>query len=224
MSALTDALIEALKLTPEDAPWVDKYTEVVLAAMRSVTRRYLYPVALFRDSWPTRAWFPRGLVALAEFPIKSISKITMDFRELTPQEYAAQPAGYVHFTSGTPLGVTNGMAVEYAAGYDVLPGDLYMALEAILRDLRAQFDASGSSGTGMGMPTKVSIIDVGSVDVGSTASAYQASAMRAAKVLDPLLGPWMIVLDAYKDQVKTFWHTDVRFSAYVGPYVPPPGP
>jgi hypothetical protein len=216
MADLAEALRIALGLEPADLPWIEVNASGVLAAMRTYTKRWLYPVANFRNILENGEMccrggrYPRlGEVALSEFPIQSVEAVNWDSNvvDLANVETFSE-AGYIRIESFYGF---QRLDVEFSAGYVTFPGDLFMAMSDILKVLRGSMP--GSTGTAK----RVSIVDVGAVDL-STTNSYIDQAIT--KSIDPLLGPWGITLDGYVDHAKLFWNTRPRYSQFVSLVTP----
>jgi len=89
--------------------------------------------------------------------------------------------------------------ITYTAGWATCPGDLYEALLNIIAPLWATRQAQqAGGGFGGGTVSRINIVDVGEIDL-DTAGAFAESAARARGGGDPLLGPWITLLDSYVD-------------------------
>jgi hypothetical protein len=91
--------------------------------------------------------------------------------------------------------------ITYSAGYDELPLDLYECLIAILGTLLAGRKAQQENLTIGGMTVdSVQVHDVGNVRLSQTISSGSAFAQIGKNAgYDPLLGPYTIVLNRYRD-------------------------
>jgi hypothetical protein len=69
------------------------------------------------------------------------------------------------------------------------------------QERQAQLAGSASGGGAMGIGgavSRISVQDVGEVDF-DTSGGFSESAARARAGTDPLLGPWITLLDSYMD-------------------------
>jgi hypothetical protein len=91
------------------------------------------------------------------------------------------------------------IAITYTAGWATIPGDLYEALLNIIAPLwQARLAQQAGGGFGGGSISRINVVDVGEVDL-DTGGAFVEAASRARGGGDPLLGPWITLLDSYVD-------------------------
>jgi len=207
--------------TTNDA-WLQRRIDAVLENFRQYTHRWLYPLAVFTDDWRPIPYeriglrFPPGSAGTAwgvsnflkEFPVKSIDSITDNqgtvidpamirydglsgelLSQTTDNQYCIHPV-----SQQLPI-------IQYQAGYEILPSDLYDAMIGILQSLWSvrSTQKSGLGIAGM-IPQQVTIADVGTVRL--TGSPYTGSVFTEVggkTIMDPLLGPYGSTLDSYKD-------------------------
>jgi len=207
--------------TTDDA-WLQRRIDATLAAFRTYTHRWLYPLSEFTDDWtpiPFERWalrFPPGDAGtrwgvsnfLREFPVKEITEcklidgslipvneILFNWRsgELTGMTVDAQWWSQRPVSQQLPI-------IKYKAGFETFPPDLYECLIGILTSLWAA-RSTQKSGVGINgmLPDQVTVNDVGTVKL--SGSAYTGSVFADAKsaAADPLLGPFTTTLDSYRD-------------------------
>jgi len=149
-----------------------------------------------------------GTVFLRVFPVASITKLSLngdDTIDPARLEFDAETGKLVGL-DGMPSDlrtylVSTRARIEYSAGFETLPADLY---EALINALSTQWLTRSASQTGFGpggfIPTRVSAIDVGEVDLSSAPNFFAEQATRRNPgTVDPLLGPFSVLLDPYVD-------------------------
>jgi hypothetical protein len=164
---------------------------------------------------PSQAYMPMtprpfgyATVFLTQYPVSSISKITfwndqqdaslVIFAGDTGKLMSVQGPGFATDLSSFLLSAR--VRVEYVAGFDTIPADLYEALLGVMAMQWANRQAlSGGLLVGGFMPKRVSAIDVGQIDIDRSPSWLVDQATAAGKVADPLIGIYASVLDSYTD-------------------------
>ena len=168
---------------------------------------------------------PRGTVFMRQFPVQAVTKVSSrqggsladsdptavifdgDSGKLISLDGVLDP-GTGAWVSVDAYGawrndlgprlVRNMVRIEYTAGFDVLPSDLY---EALIGALTIQWNVRSATQQGLGvggfMPTRVLAFDVGRVDLNLTANVLVDAASKGTK--DPLLGPFAELLEPYVD-------------------------
>jgi len=207
--------IEAIKddigmTVPADEPWLNRRLEGLWASIRKYTARYLCPVGTFVDDWTNtheeRLAFSHPPISvgnsifLTQFPVLSILKCeivtTSTMTEIDPATILFDPrTGQLKGTQigGTPMSMLNSK-ITYQAGLSDVPLDIYEAMIGILSKLYASRQQAG--GMVNGMQTNYARID----DVGIMKFIdpdYGFDAKIAS--LDPIMGPYIAILDGYKD-------------------------
>jgi hypothetical protein len=144
-------------------------------------------------------------VFLRVFPVQAVSKLVLSGQEHDPARLLIEPAsgkliGLDGYASDLRTALVTGQAlVEYEAGFDELPPDLY---EALLGALTAQWTARqaalGGVAPGGLMPTRINATDVGEIELSSASNFFVDQAGRRG-ASDPLLGPYAMILDPYVD-------------------------
>jgi len=209
---ITDNASDAWLQRRIDGAWarMEKYTARALAA----------PPAAFVDDWgkivSTAQHHPvppswdyhagRASVFLRYFPVVSIDELRLDgavvpdpttvvFDAKTGKLFSVETSAGVVDLSARLRGAN--ARITYKAGWTTLPPDLY---EIVLGVITTQWAAKGSSATGIGgVVSSVSLGDVGSIDL-TQGNAFVVNAGRsAAGSVDPLLGPYIAMLDDYVD-------------------------
>lgn len=221
---MTDAPIDLANLkddlgiidNTQDA-WLQRRVNGIWSRIEAYTARKLCaPPAPFVDDWglvfenqkqypaPPALWHaPSTTVFLRYFPVSSIDAVEINgnagdasgvrFDPKTGKLFALQGETWLWDISHVLVGER--VKVTYKAGWDEIPADLY---EVVLGAVNQQWSTRQSAIAGgvAGTPTKLDIIDVGSVDL-DPANLFVDSA--AAGGSDPLLGPYASMLDLYVD-------------------------
>jgi hypothetical protein len=218
---IKDDLGIAIDDTTNDA-WLGRRIDGIWARIEAYTGRVLAsPPASFVDDWgkivengvyrnqpPPLAYWSRGSVYLRVFPVVDITAVELNGATIDQAKVVFDDqAGKLVAVDGTPyptdLGplLLSGRAkVTYDAGFVDVPADLY---EVVLGALTPQWAArqSQQAGTGAGPGvTRISVQDVGEVDYANPNYFVDASTKRGSQGgVDPLLGPYAMVLDSYVD-------------------------
>lgn len=203
----------------EDDAWLTRRIAGVWARMENYCGRSLdSPPVAYVDDWskvilngqhrnapPILAFENRASVFLRHFPVVEVSAIKIN--------NAAIDAALVRFDSASgklvnlngesyavDLGqqlLLGGAVITYAAGFEELPPDLYECLlgaMTVLYGARQAQAAGGGAGAGM---SAINVVDVGSIDFGNPNTFADAALKRSN--LDPLLGPYVTLLDTFVD-------------------------
>jgi hypothetical protein len=227
-----DALKDDLGITgsTHDA-WLARRVAGALALMSDYTHRYIGPLATFTDTWRpenyevhNRPYWPqdRGMVfTLRNFPVDSITSaqddgITQVAGDVIFDRKTGQLIGYGNVASPNRF---NMPTIEYVAGWATLPANLYEALVGIIAP---QWEKRANASAGLSGVGSVSIQDVGDIDFSDTVSgtSFERAAMNG--VVNPLLGPYVSVLDSYVDLRGSF--NNVLFPRTSDPVVVPEEP
>jgi hypothetical protein len=205
----------------EQDAWLTRRVDGVMARFEKYTsRRLAVPPATFVDDWglladQLRVWNeppvlnrePRGSRFLRCFPVASIEAIKINDQDhdaaavkFSPKtgELFTLTANQLAHDCGVEL--WNGRArITYKAGWATLPADLYEALLGIIQPLWAARQAQ-TAGIGAGAISSINVVDVGSVEVGDGLNPLVTASTRSpGNAVDPLLGPWITLLDQYVD-------------------------
>jgi hypothetical protein len=212
--------------TTNDA-WLQRRIDNVWARFEKYCCRALpVPPAQFIDDWTLIAehsnrvepWvldhWPIGSPFLRYTPVVSIDAITSGWpgqtADLDPTQVMFEPASGKLFglsgSTGAPWAhdVTGWLRqgafrITYTAGWTECPGDLYEALLNIIMPMwQGRVAQQAGGGFGGGTISRINIVDVGEVDL-DTAGAFVEAASRARGGGDPMLGPWITLLDSYVD-------------------------
>lgn len=216
MTALKDDL--GITGTADDA-WLQRRVANVLEAMQVYSGAYIGPVVDFEDDWSRLV--VRGRLILAPFwpshgraspylthaPVTEIGAAFQGTTTIDVAKVLFDPkTGEILSLTGAPVSdlerhlVPTLTRIQYSAGYEALPGDLYEALVGIIRDLLAIRRGSGLGiGTGAMAVKSITIADVGTVSLGGAAGQFESAAMRGGGPAEPLLGPWAASLGPYRD-------------------------
>lgn len=227
--------------TADDA-WLQRRMDALWSHMEDYCSRPLQPPLLYEDNWseiaqpwqPHVPWppAPTASVFLRRFPVLSIAQATIN------GDAAYDVAKIVFDAAGKLLSVDGpGLVtdlsyflpsaravIQYVAGLDPIPASLY---EAMLGALSVQWAnrQAVQSGLAVGgfLPSRINATDVGSIDLDQAPNYLVDQASRAGRVADPLLGPYVGLLEPYVD-----WRAMTGSAAYattklIGP-PPAPGP
>jgi hypothetical protein len=209
--------------TTADA-WLTGESEIVLAAMRQATGRWLYPPAVVDDAFGVphdpcapcapACGFVCGPVQVKELPATEVLAVRQDGADLDPAAYELDPLGTLRTKAdrqAVAVPATGWLAVEYQAGYAVLPAELKAALFNIVG---AAWNASGQGAVAGILPvgvSKVSIIDVGAVEM------PDAVGFAGAAAADPILGRYGVLLTPYVDMAAQLGANPCRISRVTPP-------
>jgi hypothetical protein len=224
-----------------DDPWLQRRIDGAWARIEKYTARALAaPPASFVDDWgkissanqqfpvpPSYIYAPRASVFLRYFPVTELVEVRLDgtpipeladvtFDSKTGKLFSVSGGDYSEDLSARLRGAR--ARITYKAGWAACPPDLY---EIVLGVVTTQWTAKGSSATGMGgVVSSVSLGDVGSIEL-SQGNAFVVNAGRSATgSVDPLLGPYITMLDGYVDHRSLLgWEGQPTTDA-----VPPPPP
>lgn len=183
LAELLEAVSADLGATPADEPFLASRIAAVIARMRSITHRWLWPLAEFEDEWAAQ---PRSSRATPrQWPVVKVMSAQIGGSEI---DLAASPilpyGGAGAFLVGLPRGE---VSVIYQAGCVDLPPELY---ELVLSAVRGAWRSRAEPEI-----KKLSVVDVGTVEYGSAAGWYGGDVVG----VDPLLGPLASLLEPYID-------------------------
>lgn len=221
LATIKDDLNIPVDDTTNDA-WVQRRIDNIWARFEKYCCRALpVPPAQFIDDWgeitetqsnrvmpPMIDFWPVGSPFLRYCPVVSIDAITLNGADGDVSLVKFEPASGKLFALSTTAGpyahdVSHWLRCErvqitYTAGWTETPGDLYEALLGCLMPLWQARVAQQAGGIAGGAVSRINVVDVGEVDL-DTAGAFIESADRARAGGDPLLGPWITLLDNYVD-------------------------
>lgn len=213
--------------TTQDA-WLTAECEVVLAAMRSATGRWLYPPANCDDGFvvpvdPCNPCHPRcgcgtcPPVKVRQVPATELRGLRQDGADLAIAGYLLEQDGTLR-TADTlapvPVPGRGWLTVAYVAGYAELPAELKSALFNLVG---GAWNASGRGQAAGVVPTgvaKMSIIDVGSIEYADP-SGFAAD----GQPMNPILGRYAPLLAPYVDLAGQLGGHPCRDSRVTGPVV-----
>jgi hypothetical protein len=203
--------------------WLTRRADNIWRRFETYTGRTLAtPPASFVDDWskvsqvqawdnlpPVLAFPPVGSVFLRVTPVMAVTALELHgqtadsvkvlFEPASGKLFSLTDAQYGHDVSQE---LRQGHArITYTAGWSDCPGDLYEALLGALQPLWGQKQAASAGLSGLGgTVTSVNVTDVGSVEV-SAGNMYVDAANRSRSPggPDPMLGPWVNILDSYRD-------------------------
>jgi hypothetical protein len=200
--------------------WLQRRVNGLWARFQRYTARPLMMSAGWVDDWgalvqnhpaypqpPIIQAAPSASVFLRVFPVQQVTKFTVNG--------ADQDAAKVLFDrdSGKLIGL-DGLAcdisyllvsarvrIEYKAGFETLPVDLY---EALIGALLVQWNQRQAGASGLGpagmTASRISAVDVGDVELTPSSNFFVDQATRRGGAgLDPLLGAFADMLDPYID-------------------------
>lgn len=208
--------------------WLQRRIDGAWSRMELYTRRKLCsPPQPFVDDWgeiafieasqpmPPPLWYPpSATVFLRYFPVASIDALELDGTAGTPADVRFDPrngklftlvAGSIYAEDLSRVLIGQRARITYKAGWDTLPADLY---EIVMNAVQVQWrqraaQVAGMTGPGGGTITQIDAADVGSVQM-SDGNMFQQSSARSSGG-DPLLGPYLGMLDAYIDHRSGIW-------------------
>lgn len=231
IAELVEALRQEIGLAPDDDSqdeWLTARANSALAAMRRYCRRWLWPASHFRDAFRNDERYLcfrcGGQVAvLAEIPVQEIISVVSDGAPQPADEFEAASTGRLFRKQGTNLVPVISFAqllVDYVAGEEDLPSDLYEAIAGMVK--RAWASTEQGRGDALSNVDKLTVFDVGSVEFGSVGGGfYEAEAkVPAGGAWNPILGPWAALLDPYRDYSRGIGLPAMRESKFIG--APPP--
>jgi hypothetical protein len=203
--------------TSNDA-WLQRRIDGIWSRFQAYTGRPLQLASTWADDWgllitnhpaytqpPLWRAMPSATVFLRMFPVQAVSKLVLSGQEHDPARLlielgSGKLIGLEGYASDLRTALVTGQAlVEYEAGFDELPPDLY---EALLGALTAQWTARQAAAGGVApgglMPTRINATDVGEIELSSASNFFVDQAGRR-DASDPLLGPYAMILDPYVD-------------------------
>lgn len=201
--------------TTNDA-WLQRRIDGVWARFEQYCARPLQLSAGWVDDWGTLVtnhpaytepplWRarPSASVFLRVFPVQAVASVmlndqTVDTAGVIVEPESGRLAGLQGMACDLRTALVSGRAlIEYVAGFETLPPDLYEALLGVLGPLWAARQALASGLPGMA--TRIATTDVGEVEWSNAGNVFVEASTRRGNVTDPLLGPWGMVLDTYVD-------------------------
>jgi hypothetical protein len=198
--------------------FLQRRMDAAWSRFQEITGRELQLVAGYADDWGaiphhhrhpyTPYPFPYSSAFLRNYPVASITKITTNgangdpasvlFVAETGKLVSLSGPGFASDLGGTLISMQ--ARIEYQAGFDVIPADLYDALLGVVTVHWQQRQTSQSGLTAGGFnASRISITDVGQVDLDPSPNWLADQSSRAGKVPDPLVGIYGSVLDTYTD-------------------------
>jgi len=232
MTELVEALRQEIGVSDDTQDeWLLARAESALAAMRRYCRRWLWPASQFRDAFiydfaqQCNRCIGRA-ATLAEIPVVEILSVVADGTPLPADEFEALTTGRLFRKLDTaglmPVIAGAQLLVDYVAGYEDLPADLYEVIAGVVK--KAWGSTEAGAGDALGNVEKLTVFDVGSVELSGAGAFYESSVKAPAA--GPILGPWGAQLDSYRDLSRGAGLPAGRDSRYVGaaPTPPPPPP
>lgn len=221
-----------LGIPPEDVTqdaWLTAECEVVLAAMRSATGRWLYPPANCDDGFvvpvdPCNPCHPScgcacPPVKVRQIPATELKGVRQDGADLDVTSYILEQDGTLRSVFNMlPVTVPGRgwLTVAYVAGFAELPAELKSALFNLVG---ASWNASGRGTVAGIVPTgitKMTIIDVGSIEYADP-SVFAAE----GQPINPILGRYTPLMAPYVDLAGQIGGHPCRESRVTGPAVEP---
>lgn len=221
---ILDEIKDDLGIPADDATnddWIARRIAGIWSRIEHYTARALcVPPQAFVDDYslmvsvdphqpsPPALWLPpRSTIFLRYFPVVSIEELFLDGQPGTAADVRFDPR------NGKLFSLTGSTWVEdlsrrlwqsqtritYKAGWDEVPGDLY---EIVLGCMQTQWAARQAQAAGApagGTISGINVIDVGSIEVTAGANSFVQAASKGAGAADPLLGPYLSMLDLYVD-------------------------
>lgn len=217
---ILDEIKEDLGITDDDSDaWLERRIAGIWSRMEHYTSRALCsPPQGFVDDWglisfngtqlpaPPATWLPpRASVFLRYFPVASIDAVNWDTGtgDASAVRFDARTGKLFGFDQVWaedlgPFLFNARMRVTYKAGWDEVPGDLYEIVLGAMQTLWAGRGGAAGSGGLSGTIESINVVDVGTVQL-SQGNAFVQSANKGAGAADPLLGPYVSLLDLYVD-------------------------
>lgn len=201
--------------TANDA-WLQRRIDGIWARFEQYCARPLQLTSGWVDDWgtlvtnhpaytepPLLRAMPSASVFLRVFPVQGVTSVSLNDQIVDPAGVIFEPesgrlAGLQGMACDLRTTLVSGRAViEYTAGFETLPPDLYEALLGVLGPLwtARQAQASGA----MGIPTRIATPDAGEVEYSTTANLFLDAATKRGNIADPLLGPYAMLLDTWVD-------------------------
>ena len=224
--------------------WLNRRIAGIWARMEAYTSRALCaPPQKFVDDWgnivtthryymepPMLHYAPRGSVFLRCFPVVSIDDVTMHgnagdanvvrFDQRTGKLFTLIENSWVHDLSQTLR--QSQARITYTAGWADIPADLYEVVLGAIQPLWATKKAGGAGAGLMGAISDITVADVGQVKL-SEANLFVSSAAKAGGgTADPLLGPYVNMLDLYIDHRVRIGNEGQPTTEPVAAPAPPP--
>jgi hypothetical protein len=188
--------------------------ETALAAARTYTQRWLYPVASFKETFEQPVSCGRCRndcpAVVSEVPALEVTSANRDGTALEPATVIVGPAGAVYQRSGgrlVALPPFSTFELVYRAGYEPLPADLAEALCQIAAAAGGVSVAAAGGSAGEPAVVKRTVFDVGSVEFAES-GAFFSGDVKLGTGTNALLGPWASVLDPYRDLAKSLGGDD----------------
>ena len=199
--------------------WLQRRIDAIWSRFQIYTGRPLLLSSGWVDDWSRlvtnhpasteppliRAW-PSASVFLRVFPVQSLTRLVLNDQPVDVTRLVIEPAsGKLVGLDDRPcdlrMTLLQGRAlVEYAAGFETLPADLY---DALLGTLAGQWAARQASASGVApagfMPTRINAVDVGEIELSMSPNAFVDATLKGVRTTDPLLGPYGMLLDPYVD-------------------------
>jgi hypothetical protein len=220
LDTIKDDLGIPLADTTNDA-WLQRRIDGIWARFEKYCSRVLpVPPAQFIDDWgmiaehsnrvepPIIDHWPVGSPFLRYCPVVSVDAITRSGVDGDATKVMFEPAsGKLFGLDGVPWAHDvsfelrrSQIAITYTAGWATVPADLYEALLGCVAPLWQARAAQQGVGGIAGAISRINVIDVGEVDV-DTGGSFVEAATKGSRPggSDPLIGPWLTLLDSYVD-------------------------
>jgi hypothetical protein len=220
---LVTALRVELGLQPDDDSqddWITARTNAALASIRRYCRRWLWPASQFRDSFVmTDRWAcdrcGGAVMSLAEIPVQQLLSIVDNGAPQDVTEFEVLPSGRLFRRNGSNLVPTIAFGtdvVDYVAGYVDLPDDLFEAISGMVQ--KAWSQSPQGMNDALRNADKVTIFDVGSVELTGSGGVFYEGSVKGWT--NPVFGPWVAVLEPYRDYSRGVGLPVSRESIFVG--------
>lgn len=226
---LVAALRVELDLQPEDASqdaWIEARANAAIASIRRYCRRWLWPASQFRDSFVSDVYdclrCSGAIVTLAEIPFQTLLSYVDNGTPQAIDEFEVMPTGRlfrkVPGFNLTPVVVLGNDVIDYVAGYVDLPDDLFQAISGMVQ--KAWSSTPQGATDVLRNADKVTIFDVGTVELPGGSGVFYEGNVKGWT--NPIFGPWVAVLEPYRDYSRGVGLPVSRESQYVGD-APAPG-
>lgn len=201
--------------TANDA-WLQRRIDGIWARFEQYCARPLQLTSGWVDDWgtlvtnhpaytepPLLRAMPSASVFLRVFPVQAVAGVLLNDQTVDPAGVIFEPesgrlAGLQGMACDLRTTLVTGRAlIEYSAGFETLPPDLYEALLGVLGPLWAA--RSAQAGGLPGVPLRIATTDVGEIEFSAAPNLFVDATTKRGNVADPLLGPYAMLLDTWVD-------------------------
>ena len=190
--------------------------DTALAAARTYTHRWLYPVARFQEIFQAIVSCDRCAThcaaVVSEVPVVEVEAAKRDGTDIDPLTIVILAAGAVYEKSGLllfPIAPFSTLDLTYRAGFEELPADLAEALCQVAAAAGgASITAAGGTPSAAAVKKKT-VFDVGTIEYETAQGSFFSGGIKVEPfAANAIVGPWATVLDSYVDRGKTLGGDD----------------